>query len=1171
MDPISATTTLITLASFMKELVEIGHAIAASIEKVNENRRQIRDLTHEILHTLSDLANLTRGKQEFQTPALLSALGNLKADMLHVLEICRYISPVESKPGFRGLRSHVKEWVKRDDIETEIRRLKEHTNKCFVTFTAFSSARVEHATAHLVDALSETQDTTLRIEQQLIVNNVEGQVKLRRLESMMARILVETPFGQGVLERTIQVIALDPVHESLEAQYLSAQSLRLLPLVQTAVNRGRPILDASLWHSVMGAHPIQATTSDHVLYTILGVILQLQSDTWDMGVMNDCILRLGSRLRRLGMNSESVAWELFACQSLHRVEDEHVAVVAPRLAHAYFRLSQAYREQLQFPEAARATQQSVELWRHNLDTIDPFNNQTWFFDALTLHMTNLRDTNQDELILPIGEEFVRAARQQLGHTLKQFSTNDRAWTYEDKSLARQCCDAFFQYADSLASAKCPFDACEIILEGFEVFLQLPRHITRGVRTGPPIDRLLDQLSVLSETNKFSPHLLSKSVNTFRALCKHSASTFSLQFLRLLHAQVYTSVAEPSPDSSLPYLRAILEPTRENPIPSILFDNKSIYLPLGEVVEDAIFAFYTRPNKAAFVLIHNLFLAHPQVAIPAFRHIIRQINSLSSRDPDVVDWVLYSLDIFINDPINPSERRELLELMKMVWSFYTPQRENISLGNCSESWQHGLYIDTAGIFNRFMDALPTVTDWDEAPSFALIVKAATLWDAGRIQETLVTLTEIEQCVALPSQVLLEEQRAHDWYSLYCRIRCEALGRTKQVHDALSFLNTILSDQVAQPAWAGTESQNDLHYIVVYLERLALKRGMGELRAALTGVESVVQVCRLAPVADDIGNGYRLCALVHALVALGKCLDCFGRNTEALTACEEAVEICHGTDLKTWDSIMRTRCKKEVSPLAYEALSSQLAKANRFEALFYAQDAVTAYRELAALSPGYLPILAQSLLNLARILAEDDGIVDSVVTCAAAVEILRETSSKEESLLPFLTSAMDQLAQHRAQVQQIAPSDSETLASQPIESDISCGESDTSTLVGCEGVLKADSQLPDSTTPVSLVLIDAGEVVNVVDKSQVDKPNLSISEPPSSSQSEPTDEPIHDDVVDPRPKTWVEQTQALQMKSWRVEALWWALLGGLGGLVIVLSLCLAVILQRTHEIPFRSLHA
>ncbi|KAJ6594570.1 hypothetical protein B0H19DRAFT_1096079 [Mycena capillaripes] len=80
MDPLTFTTSIISLATFIKDLIEVGQNIRRSIEKVGENRRRIRELTNDILRTLGDLANLTRGQENtFHAPALLAALGNLRA------------------------------------------------------------------------------------------------------------------------------------------------------------------------------------------------------------------------------------------------------------------------------------------------------------------------------------------------------------------------------------------------------------------------------------------------------------------------------------------------------------------------------------------------------------------------------------------------------------------------------------------------------------------------------------------------------------------------------------------------------------------------------------------------------------------------------------------------------------------------------------------------------------------------------------------------------------------------------------------------------------------------------------------------------------------------------------------------------------------------------------
>ncbi|KAJ7348975.1 hypothetical protein DFH08DRAFT_1079383, partial [Mycena albidolilacea] len=232
MDPLTITTSIMTLASFISELIEVGENIRRSIEKVNENRRHIRDLTNEVVKILYDLAKLTRGHEDvFRGPELLSALENLKVEMLYVHSKCRKTSPTQL-PGLRGVHSQFKAWRKRDDLEVKIGCLKEHVSKCFSQFTAFSAARIEQ--------------NTVRIEQTLIVNNVENQVKVQRLEGMMAQILFETQFGQNTMDKMVETISADLTRSSLESQYISAQTMCLIASLEGLLISGKLVLNGPL-------------------------------------------------------------------------------------------------------------------------------------------------------------------------------------------------------------------------------------------------------------------------------------------------------------------------------------------------------------------------------------------------------------------------------------------------------------------------------------------------------------------------------------------------------------------------------------------------------------------------------------------------------------------------------------------------------------------------------------------------------------------------------------------------------------------------------------------------------------------------------------------------------------------------------------------------------------
>ncbi|KAJ7354465.1 hypothetical protein DFH08DRAFT_955859 [Mycena albidolilacea] len=80
MDPISATTTVIALATFIKDLLDLAQSIRRSIEKVKANRKLVLALMDDIAYTLARLYELTDGREDdFLAPHLFHALGELKA------------------------------------------------------------------------------------------------------------------------------------------------------------------------------------------------------------------------------------------------------------------------------------------------------------------------------------------------------------------------------------------------------------------------------------------------------------------------------------------------------------------------------------------------------------------------------------------------------------------------------------------------------------------------------------------------------------------------------------------------------------------------------------------------------------------------------------------------------------------------------------------------------------------------------------------------------------------------------------------------------------------------------------------------------------------------------------------------------------------------------------
>ncbi|KAJ7646639.1 hypothetical protein FB45DRAFT_178844 [Roridomyces roridus] len=317
MDPITVTTTVITLATFIKDLIEVGQSIMDSIEKVSENRRQLRDLTNEICRSLANIANLVRGcEDEYMAPALLAALGELKAEMLHVLRVCQDSIIKQEDRGLQALKSQLKMWRMRNKMENKIWHLKEHVMSCYMKFIAYSTARNEQRTAkidrttdHVEEMAFTAVNATVRIEQTVVLNHTENQVRLQRIEGMMARVLCEEKFGQDIMNQTMDIISADTGHATLESQYLSVSVMHLIDHLRVAVVSGKLSPRKSKDIPSMGQpHFVLPTPSKNVLYDILRMTILCNNPAQFKLQWTDINFSLGVELGNLGSSSEAMSW-----------------------------------------------------------------------------------------------------------------------------------------------------------------------------------------------------------------------------------------------------------------------------------------------------------------------------------------------------------------------------------------------------------------------------------------------------------------------------------------------------------------------------------------------------------------------------------------------------------------------------------------------------------------------------------------------------------------------------------------------------------------------------------------------------------------------------------------------------------------------------------------------
>jgi len=153
------------------------------------------------------------------------------SEMRQVLEHCFITFPETTGGRIAAAKADFKAWTKRNDIEADIVRLKEHVHACHLRFTVcifnflcyctdnrriiiniqtIASARIEYASTRIEQA-------SARLEHALLVLNNEQRERLSRMENMVARLLVDTQVDcTGARELKVSAVRSPP---SLHQEY----------------------------------------------------------------------------------------------------------------------------------------------------------------------------------------------------------------------------------------------------------------------------------------------------------------------------------------------------------------------------------------------------------------------------------------------------------------------------------------------------------------------------------------------------------------------------------------------------------------------------------------------------------------------------------------------------------------------------------------------------------------------------------------------------------------------------------------------------------------------------------------------------------------------------------------------------------------------------------------
>ncbi|KAK7001293.1 Tetratricopeptide repeat family [Favolaschia claudopus] len=952
LDPVTFATTFITLATFIKDLIDLGEGIQSSIEKVGENRREVWELLQDVDHTLHDLASLTKGKENiFRGPELLVALENLKAEMLHVHSKCLAVSPAQL-PGFRRIGSQFKAWRRRENLEKRVTRLRERVNKCYLQFTAISAARTEHA--------------TWRIEQTLILDNVETQVKVRRLEGMMAQLLLESDFGRLKINNTMEIISTDSSFSTLESQYLSAQLRSLINTLNQLLLSGRLLSESPLWDNDLlqfeFLEPSRVTPS-HTLVQILRIIVEIKSQANPSVLLE--LLKLAMEelpicLGCIGMHSEAIVWGHLEIDFLrHTARTGHSTGTLPRVASALCEISLAHYRRANFDSAAEFSQQSLAIWVQISHMLPEVDNGIGLLESLVTHAKILLERDDQTALLSAAQEAASLGHSLAKTLIEAIALGGLPLTSHEEFTAVCCYDSFFMLGHVLASLDRLLDSYNSFKEGFQTACSLP--VSGAPPPGKCINEFIEVVCKLADSGRLSLRMLVDIVVLFWNLTRVHCEQFSHKFLRLLHAFAYFMQQYHSPSS---IIRLFLIPKSNHPPPGLDLA-KPIRIDLC-VLEDAVKIFFTEASEEYTIpLIGNIWVAHFQQAINTLQ------TQRLSLDLDSFEWVLHTtreILPFLSKTNYVALLRVLsVSIEHLRTNFVTPipERELYFVDPIEIICKHALKI---GAVDEGLRLCEQITEYLECQSHTnqnadpwlgwfLRLRIFILCDGTRFFDAIQLVQHTE--AVLPTSASNGGAGFLNYYLVKARI----LGRLGRHKEALHFVRKGVAS-VLQVFKTNGPFFN-LHFYLLCIEQAAVGSCMGIQQTALADAERAVVACQEVNIKGSVEE--ISCVQIHSLTTLSNCLASIGRDDEALNAAQKAVSLYTPNAEEMWKDFVFTIRRQELGGNTFFALSRRLeTSGDKESALSSCEKAIELYHELVSLAPRHLPTLASSLQHMASIL-------------------------------------------------------------------------------------------------------------------------------------------------------------------------------------------------------------
>ncbi|KDR73170.1 hypothetical protein GALMADRAFT_142312 [Galerina marginata CBS 339.88] len=336
-DPLSVTLAAISLATAMKDIVELAQKLERSFAKVARNFQNAQTLSAEVLKTVQQLQNFCKEHYEILNDSndMKRALIDLIKDMKSVYDGCCELLPPMLGTNISKLKLTLGAWKNRNKVESNIRELKNRVNTCHMQFMMFAIMRVEKGVRELKTVDKRQRNRILEETANFHVHDERVITFIGSSSTALSKL--PSNISVDIISDTYLRLQIDAIHQSLTELSSAYYFYNEEPLELYTVPF-QPLLEPPFRIDDRNVFQQDVTRRTLEIQAVLrrnSSALSIQSGAWEM-------VGLSVAISYLGMLQEASTIGIWTVNLFRVLAETNSTIYSPYLVHALRHLTKFY-------------------------------------------------------------------------------------------------------------------------------------------------------------------------------------------------------------------------------------------------------------------------------------------------------------------------------------------------------------------------------------------------------------------------------------------------------------------------------------------------------------------------------------------------------------------------------------------------------------------------------------------------------------------------------------------------------------------------------------------------------------------------------------------------------------------------------------------------------------